>query len=334
MKFGKLPAVGWRSLWIRPSVTYPSLHYRYSYDIAHVLELQTVGAHAKSGKVQWKVRQLAAATLVALSPIALAAVLDVTGIMRPPQNLAAGYFGWLGYFLFLTAFAVVVACIGVRVFHNLTDSLERCLTPTGRDVYDRWANLTTAFMPQLAYSLIFSAGACVALWVASSAPVVSHRLYVAAPSYMAVATCAYFIAQGSYWIITGTILSILLTRPGRLDPIWHSPAYTPGIELLARCYRLSFYGASISVGLCLFPLLTWLYKAPSSPALTIIKVSLFVLSATAALLIAVIPQWRLSLVVSRQRRSAFDALSAKLPLDPKKLLQAMLLKTQYWPGSR
>ncbi len=305
----------WRSSWLRPQVQYPSLHYRYSYDIANVLELKTIGLYPQSGQVRWKKSYAAVTAAITLAPLGLALILTGTNLARPPRHLAAGYFGWLIYFFFLTIFEVILGLAGVRVFHNLTDCLEKVLTQRGRDAYDRWANLTTANGPQLAFAIIFSGIACVALWVASSVHGMDGRLYIALPTYLTVATCGYFISQGTYWIVTGTILSILLTRTDHMKPSWYSPAYTPGIELLARCYRLAFYGASLGVALCLFPLLTWVYKVPDSGPLLVVKIGLFVASVTAALVIAVIPQWRLSIVVANQRRAAIDKLEALLPSD-------------------
>jgi hypothetical protein len=229
--------------------------------------------------------------------------------------LRPAYFGWLSYFFFLTIFEIGLAWAGVSVFHNLTDSLERLLTKKGLDAYHRWANSATAPIPQLIFAIAFSAAACVALWVASSVHGMDDRLYVAIPSYLAVAVSGYFISQGMYWIVVGTLLSVSLTRPGRMKVSWNIPAYTPGIELLARCYRLAFYGASAGVALSLFPLLTWVYKGPSSNALLAVKIGLFVGSVTAALLIAVIPQWRLSMIVSQQRRLSIDKLESLLPSD-------------------
>jgi hypothetical protein len=297
------------------------LHYRYSYDIANVLELRTVGFYAESGKVRWRKSHAAITAGIALIPLVTALVLDGANISRPPRHLATAYFGWLVYFLFLIIFEVGMAWAGVTVFHNLTNYLEKALTQTGREVYDHWANRTTALMPQLIYAVIFLMGACAALRVAVSVHGMSNRLYIAAPSYLAVAVCSYFISQGAYWIVAGTALSILLTRSGRMKPLWHSPAYTPGIELLARCYRLAFYGASVGVALCLFPLLTWLYKSPESYPLLVVKIGLFVSSVTAALLIAVIPQWCLSAVVAQRRRSTIECLETLLPPDVNWVLQ-------------
>lgn len=303
----------WRSSWIRPQVQYPSLYYRYSYDIANVLELKTIGLYAQSGQVRWKKSYAVVTAATALAPLALALILTVADLARPSRHLAGGYFGWIVYFFFLTIFEIVVSIAGVTIFHNLTDYLESALTQKGRDTYDRWANLTTSNWPQLTFAMIFSGVACIALWVASSVHGMNSRLYIALPSYLAIAICGYFISQGAYWIITGTFLSILLTRPDHMQPSWYSAAYTPGIELLARCYRLAFYGASLGVGLCLFPLLTWVYKGPDSSPLLVVKIGLFVASVTAALIIAIIPQWRLSMVVANQRRAALEQLEALLP---------------------
>jgi hypothetical protein len=312
----------WRSAWLRPQVQYPTLHYRYSHDIANVLELKTIGLYAQSGRVQWKKSYAAVTAAIALAPLGLALILTGTDLARPPRHLAGAYFGWLAYFLFLTIFEIVLSLAGVRIFHNLTDYLEKVLTQRGRDAYDRWANLTTANGPQLAFAIVFAGGGCVALWVASSVHGMGSRLYIAPPSYLAVAICAYFISQGTYWIVTGTVLSILLTRPDHMKPSWHSPAYTPGIELLARIYRLAFYGASLGVALCLVPLLTWVYKAPDSGPLLVVKIGVFITSVTAALIIAIIPQWRLSTVVANQRRAAIEQLEALLPSNTNNLLSS------------
>jgi hypothetical protein len=305
----------WLSSWARPPVHYPSLHYRYSHDIANVLELQASGVYARSGVVKWKPSRAMLLTIINLSPIAVATVLAIDHVSSPPRRLALAYFGWLSYFLFLTIFEFAIALVGVSIFHNLTDYLEKLLTPRGRDTYDKWANYATARTPQITFAIVFSTGACLALWIAASVHGMSTRLYIALPSYMAVGACSFFISQAAYWVITGTVLAVLLTRAGHMEPSWHSPAYTPGIELLARLYRLAFYGASIGVALCLFPLLTWVYKGPDSGPLLVVKVSLFVGSVTSALLIAVIPQWRLSTVVAQRRRLTIDQLEALLPSD-------------------
>lgn len=307
------PSGRWHSWWLRPQVKYPSMHYRYSYDITNVLELKTIGLHAQSGQVRWKKSYAVNVVSITLLPLMLALLLSVTGLSRPPDHLSNAYFGWLAYFFFLTIFEIALGWAGVKVFHNLTNDLEKLLTQSGRDAYDYWANITTANGPQLTFSIFFSAAACIALWVASSAHGMTSRIYIALPSYLTIAICAYFIAQGSYWIISGTVLSVLLTRPGHMNPSWHSPVYTPGIELLARCYRLAFYGASLGVALCLFPLLSWVYKGPNSGSLLAVKIILFLTSVTSALAIAVIPQWRLSMVIAGQRRSTIEQLETMLP---------------------
>jgi hypothetical protein len=313
----------WRPAWLRPQAQYPTLHYRYSYDIANVLELKTIGLYAESGRVQWKKSYAAVTAVIALAPLGLALILTGTDLARPPRHLAGAYFGWLVYFFFLTIFEIALSLIGVTIFHNLTDYLEKVLTQKGRDAYDRWANLTTANGPQLAFAMVFAGGACAALWVASSVHGMNSRIYIALPSYLAVAICAYFISQGTYWVVTGTILSMLLTRPDHMKPSWHSPAYTPGIELLARIYRLAFYGASLGVALCLVPLLTWVYKVPDSGPLLVVKIGLFITSVTAALIIAIILQWRLSMVVANQRRATIEQLGELLPSDANNLLPGM-----------
>jgi hypothetical protein len=301
--------------WSRTQISYPSLHYRYSYDIAHVLELQTIGATAHNGRVYWRRRRLALSALALLTPIAFAAVLASFGACRPPQRLIGAYYGWICYFTFLAVMEVTMALAGVAVFHNLTNSLEKLLTPKGLHFYFRWSNVATAPMPQILCAIGFSAAACVALRISTSAQGMSERLYVAPPSYVAMAVSSAFLSQGMYWIVAGTILSIFLTRPGHMQPSWLVPAYTPGVEMLARCYRLAFYGASIGVSACLFPLLSWVYDGPRSGSVAALKIGLFAISLLVPLLIAVIPQWCLSAVVAQQRRATIEQLNSLLPDD-------------------
>lgn len=304
-----------REAWIRSKVHYPTLHYRYSYDIANVLELRAVGVRARSGRVILRWRLMIYTTAILIAPLTLAGILAFADANRPPRHLAVSYFGWLVYFTFLNILEIAMAWAGVTVFHELTDSLEKLLTQKGLDTYYRWANIATASMPQLVFSVMFSIAACGALWIAASVHGMTSRLYIATPLYMAIAVSGFFMSQGMYWVVGGTVLSVLLTRPGHMQPSWRTPAYTPGVELLARCYRLGFYGTSIGVALCLFPLLTWVYNGPRSVSLMIVKIGLFIVSITAALLIAVIPQWRLSAIVGHQRRLSIEKLESLTPTD-------------------
>jgi hypothetical protein len=301
-----------RRLWLRPQVTYPSLHHRYAHDLAHVFGLRVFGVRAEAGRLRWSFRRTVVSVMAVLCPVA-GAVFLTSWARPPPTPLAIAYYGWLGYYAFLIVVVTAFSWWGVKTFHDLTPQLERMLTADGRNAYDRWANITTATGPQVSFAVLFSAAALAALRGAASVPGMSQRLYISPASYMSILIFGFFIAGGVYWIVAGTVLSVVLTRRGHLTLHWYSPAHTPGIELLARCYRLAFYGSCVGVALCLFPLLTWAYKGPDSTLLFAIKVGLFLSAMTAALLIAVIPQWRLSTVVSEQRRNAITELHALLP---------------------
>jgi hypothetical protein len=246
-----------------------------------------------------------------LSPIGVAVILGFPS--GKPSSLKWPYFGWVVYFCILSIAVTFLSWAGVRIFHSLTPALEACLTSRGRLAYDRWANIATADLPQLVFAVVFSAGSLVALRLAVSIPEMNQRLYVGLGSYYAVGTCGFFIAGAAYWIAAGTILSIILARPSHMELLWHNPAQTPGLDLLARCYRMAFYGASVGVALCLAPILSWAYKGPDSPLLTFIKGGLFLSSTITALGIAIIPQMQLSLLVARQRRLTIDYLSSLLP---------------------
>lgn len=101
-----------------------------------------------------------------------------------------------------------------------------------------------------------------------------------------------------------------------MDLNWYAPIVTPGVELLARCYRLAFYGASVGVGLCLYPILSWAYAVPTTTLLSLVKGGLFVASLSAIMAIALVPQWRLTRTIAEARRAAFTELSSLLPRRP------------------
>ncbi|GGO00395.1 hypothetical protein [Microbispora bryophytorum] len=254
---------------------------------------------------------MAAPLVVASAPVVLAIVLGWRS--PPPQQSAVAYYGWLIYFSLLVLVVTAFSWWGVKIFYQLTPQLEKMLSVAGRGAYDRWANITTATGPQLSFSMLFSVVSVVAIRVAASVPGMSQRLYVDQASYLAVLVAAFFIGGGVYWIVVGTTLSIVLTRPGHLILHWYAPAHTPGMELLSRCYRMGFYGSSVGVALCLFPLLAWAYDGPDSTLLLIVKIALFLTAATATSLIAVIPQWRLSAVVAERRRRSLEDINALLP---------------------
>lgn len=304
---------GAASLARREAATYPDLYTRYSTDIAHVLQLWVAGVRASGGRVRWKPRWAVFLALISIVPILTAAFLDLRLGHHPPRGTSFTYYGWLSYFSGLTWIEIIFGLGGVTVFHNLTSPLEKMLTQRGRNTYDRWADIATAPLPQAAFSVVFSVAACCALWIISLTPGISRHLYVSTPSYMSLGFCSLFIAQGAYWIVSGTLLSILLTRPGHMTVDWYAPALTPGMELLARCYRLAFYGSSLGVAFCLFPVLAWAYKAPGTTLFLAVKVGLFIISVLAPLSIAVVPQWRLSSVVAQERRAAIEYLRALLP---------------------
>ena len=294
-----------------PKKSYPSLHHRYSHDIANVVVLRVFGVHATNGVVHWRKRRAITVVLIAFVPLAVAFALPV-----PPSvsgGLLLTHYFWVAYFCALGIAVAAFAWGGVLVFHRLTPDLEEMLTSRGRRAYDRWADIATAPIPQVAFAMIFALSAMLALRLASMAIGDSSNLYLSPASYMAVGFSSLLISSGGYWIIAGTILSGVLGRAAHIRLFWLSPATTPGLELLARCYRLAFYGASVGVALCLFPILNWAYGIQNSTMLEIVKGGLFVVSVVVVLAVAIIPQWQLSSVVADTRRNTLKDLQAQLP---------------------
>jgi hypothetical protein len=320
LEFKSRASVSFHAAAQRPPHSYPTLHYRYAHDIGNVLILRFVGLQASNGVVTWRKRRALLAVSVMLSPLFLAVILsvptDVNGVLVFP------YYLWFVYFASLCSVVIMFAWAGVTVFHRLTPDLEEILTDDGRVAYDRWANITTAILPQSVFGVVFSSFALVALRLAARAPGMNSRLYVGPASYFSVGLSGLIIAGGAYWILAGTILSAVLGRSRHMKLWWQAPGHTVGLDLLARCYRLTFYGASIGVALCLIPILSWAYGGPNSVLLSAVKTGLFIASATVVLAVAVIPQWQLSSVVAAARRSTLKELQRQLPLSSALAIQS------------
>lgn len=291
-----------------------NLHYRYSHDIGNVLVLRCFGVWAKDGRVRWRLGPMLASLAVIASPLLLAASLACFQPVPPQLNVS--YFGWLLYFMMLSIVVPLFAWGGVAVFHGLTPALAKSLTASGRAAYDEWADVSTATLPQALFGALVSVAAVVALWLVSLGSGISEILHITTASYLSVAVTGFFVAGGGYWIGAGTILSWPLTREGNMQASWYAPVATPGIELLSRCYRLGFYGASVGVGLCLFPILSWAYAVPQNWLIGLLKAALFLLCLLSVLGIAILPQWRLTRLVAEQRRQAFIAIVDQLADSP------------------
>lgn len=303
----------WR--WRRPPFSYPAtagptLYYRYSHDIANVLGLRVAGYYAVDGKVKWKPWPALASLAAISSPLALAAM---DSCVHPvPAAQQGAYVGWLSYFAALAVVATVFSRIGVETFHRLTPYLEDALTEDGRLAYDRWSDVSTSLLPQALAGVVTAVAAVVALLLTSGIPGIGTELYVSIASYWSLAVTGFYISGGPYWILAGTILSVPLTEPRRMQLNQYSPSLTPGLELLARCYNLAFVLCALGVSLVLIPMLSWAYSAPSSPMVFWIKGFLFVAGFGAVVTVALVPQYRLSHAVAESRRAELTRVTSAL----------------------
>lgn len=292
------------------------LHYRYSYDIGNVLVLRMAGFYADSGTVRWRATPALCCFLVLGAPPLLALILWATGVSEIPPGLMASHFGWLAYFSTLGLLSLILSRVGVHFMHHLTPLLGVSLTEKGRAAYDQWSDYATSFKIQFLVGSTVSIAALLALYVASATPQFDEVVYVSAASYLSIAVSGFFVGGAGYWIIAGTILSILITRDGDFDLSPFGPSRTPAIELLARVYRLAFYGASLGVGLALIPILSWAYAIPPTPQILLLKYVLFLLSLVSVLVVAIVPQWRLTRIVSDERHRLISELVGRLPDSP------------------
>jgi hypothetical protein len=296
----------------RPAqLTDMSLRERYPHDIAAVLNLRLAGFTVVDGEPRQRPRSLVLLASLALLPLAFAVVLQV--FEPAPAQLVWQHFGWHLYFATLTCLVFLSSWIGCRIFYDLTSDLENALTPEGLQEYHRWADSRTRLGPQLAGAMLAGVLAMIALAVAVNVPGMSNRLYVNASSYASVFITAFTVAGAVYWIGHGTVLAYRLTRDGMMRLMWVAPARTPGLERLARCYRVAFYLAALGSAACLTPLLYWAYRGPQSDWLGAVKSGLLLVSFASTAAVAVLPQWWLSDVVSATRQATLAQLQSRLP---------------------
>lgn len=300
-----------RGGFVRPEESYPNFYYRYSYDIAHVLGLRVFGIYAKDGVVQARWALILINIVVILSPIAWSVANDfVNGDSLRDSLIGAG---WIAYFSGLTVVVQLFSLVGVHVFHSLTPYLEQCLTKKGMQRYERWASISTALFPQLMWACAWSALGCIVLFSITLEPAIATALNATWPSYISVAISAFYLSGGVWWVFAGSILSWRLAGRGCMRLLPYAPAMTPGLELLIRCYRLSFIGACVGVALCLTPALTWARILPKSSTATAVSMALISLSFLALVVIAILPDWMLTKVILRERHSLLATINECLP---------------------
>ena len=302
------------TLFVRADEPYPSFYYRYSYDIAHVFGLRIFGAYADNGVVKWRRPVVVANMLLILTPIGLG-VLACNMNESTPTQLAISVF-WVSYFSVLSLIVQAFSIGGVHVFHSLTPALEACLTPKGMRRYEKWASVSTATAPQLGFALTCVLIGCLCLWALSGIPALAASLHVTWASYVAVAISVTYLSGGVWWVFAGSILSWFLAGEGcmRLSP--YAPAMTPGIELLVRCYRLTFVAACVGVMVCLTPIITWTSAVPNSAIALGSAIGLSLLSFIALMVLTVLPDWMLSKAILRERHRLFNEIEDQLPPRP------------------
>ena len=302
-----------RWAWVRrPQEVYPDFYFRYSHDIAHVFGLRIFGIYAIDGRVKVRRWQVIANILLIFTPILLGLFLPAA--VAHAKNLTSLF--WLAYFAMLALVVQTFSLGGVHVFHGLTPELEKCLTKTGIRRYEGWAAVSTAFVPQLINAIVWVAAGCLALKLLSLEPSIRTSLSIDWLSYASVAISVTYLSGGIWWIFAGSILAWRLSGEGcmRLNP--YAPAETPGIELLVRCYRLTFIGACIGVLLCLTPIISWTAMLSSSAVALAVGGALTVLSFFALLTVSIVPDWMLSKSIMRERHELLTRLEQYLPSNP------------------
>lgn len=301
-----------RNLFVRPDEPYPDFYYRYSYDIANVFGLRVFGVYARDGRVKVRPWLVLVNIVIIFAPIGLG-VIAGRAEGSPSEEWIRSVF-WITYFSCLAVVVQIFSLGGVHVFHGLTPALEKCLSGKGMRRYENWASVSTALMPQLLFALGLSAVGCACLYFVSREPILADALHITWASYVSVAVTVMYLSGGVWWIFAGSILSIRLAGDGCLRLLPYAPAITPGIELLVRCFRLTFVGACVGVVFCLTPILTWVRNVPNPSFSIASALVLSALSFLALVVVAVIPDWFLSKAILRERHRLIVALNLDLSL--------------------
>lgn len=310
----KATAIWLRPAFVREDESYPTLYYRYSHDIAHVLGLRVLGRYALEGKVKTRWWLMFVNALVIFAPV-VAGIIACT-MDNSTSIQAATSIGWIVYFSCLAIIVQLCSIGGVHVFHNLTPNLEQCLTRKGMASYEKWASISTALFPQLIWHVTWSALGCLALFLVTREPAIAEVLHVTWASYVSIAVSVFYLAGGIWWILAGSVLSLFLTRDGCMKLLPYAPAMTPGIESLVRCYRLVFVGACIGAILCLIPILSWTSILPTSPIALGTALGLIIVSFLALIAVAILPDWMISNAILRERHRVLVSINARLPQSP------------------
>ncbi|MEV0735425.1 hypothetical protein AB0I51_05545 [Streptomyces sp. NPDC050549] len=251
---------------------------------------------------------------VVAAPFALALAHDLIAQIST-DTLSRRYF-WLAYFSFVDVLCVWSQWVSCHMFHSLTPDLDDMLSARGKGAVHGWLDAKTSAVAQGTVMMSGAGSAAFLVYIASRSPKMTQLLSIDLASYVSAAITGACVFNCMYWLAQGAHFARVVTRPGYLELSWISPANTPGVELLVRCYRMGSLLAAVGSAACIFPWVYWMNHAEPTILLRIAKWFLVVLSAGVLIPISFVPQWRLSMAVSEYRISVIRRISRELPVHP------------------
>ncbi|MFI7413867.1 hypothetical protein ACIBU0_34965 [Streptomyces sp. NPDC049627] len=291
----------------------PPLRERLPTDISRVMVLRLFGVRAEGARNSWNRKSGALFIAVSYAP---PVVVAVSRVRNPSLLIHGGLFPWLLYYSTLNLIIVLCQWSGCRVLNYVIRSVDEMMTARGRLRFNEWIDHGIAPARQLRYMAGGSLVSMAALFLATTAyPFTNQRLVLAA-TYAAVAMTGAAGANCLYWILRAAILSRVITATGCLSLWWVAPASTPGMESLARWYRLVTAWSAIGLTVSFVPVINLSRIAPDNGLLTAVKWTLAVTLMAALVLLVLYSHWRLSLAVAERRMSTLRRLNAALPRRP------------------
>lgn len=289
------------------------LKARYPRDIAAVLLLKCFGVRVSSQGRNYLARRPCLLFFVVL---ATPGIISLAPRITDPLSGSpeARYSGWVGYFILVDLMCVAFEWAGCRAFYALTQDLDEMLTGRGRDAVHAWITRTTSPWRQAVVSAVGASVGLGGMMAVDSAPETQRVISVGVGSYLVVAVTGGCVFNCVYWLWECAYLPRSLARAGNMRLLWSSPARTPGIELLSRCYRWASLLAAVGTAVCIYPWISWSGEARGSSMLSVAKWTLLFISMAATLAISFTPQWFLSSAVSRARLVSVRRLRRGLPV--------------------
>ncbi|MER5432149.1 hypothetical protein [Streptomyces sp. NPDC002588] len=291
----------------------PQLRERLATDISRIMVLRLFGVRAAGSRNLWNRKAGVLFISVSYAP---PIVVAVSQIRNPAVLFQGDFFLWLTYYSTVNLVVVLCQWSGCRVLYYSIASVDEILTARGRRRFHEWIDRGTAPSRQLRYMAGGATVSVAAVYALSKAHLLTDQKLLMAAAFAAVAMTGAAGANCLYWILRAAKLSRVITATGCLSLWWVAPASTPGMENLARWYRLVTAWSAIGLTVSFAPVIYLSRHAPENKLLSAVKWTFAVALMSALILLVLYSHWRLSLAVTERRIATLRRLNHAMPQRP------------------